>query len=249
MKKLLIGCLFLVNACLSPSATATSVPESTPTSPPRTPTIPATVTQEFTSTPTLPPTPIPLFFTEEFDSTLESWTSFLTSGEVMPFVSLENGSLTLSFSSPNTWYYALHNSHDYGQVHVDTKFNSAGNQPVSLGLICNYSEKDGWLEFNVSTDGTYNVLYGRLIATGIAQYKPIANDTSEYLTFERTDYEIGLTCEPDLLWLYINGKLFRKLDVSRFELNGGKTGIAAAVFDNVPVTAYFEWFKVSEPTE
>jgi hypothetical protein len=254
MKKLsLIGCLALLVACLPPSGIEQGTPtlalDPMPTATVRTPTVIASVTPAFTSAPIPSPTSIPLFFTEEFDSTLESWTSFLTSGESTPRVDLRSGSLDIVFSSPNTWYYALHNAHEYERIHVDAKFDSSGNQPATIGVICNYDEEDGWFEFNLSTDGTYSVLYGQLIATDIAQYRPIVNETSEYLTPGRTDYEIGLTCEPGLLWLYINGKLFRKLDVARFELDGGKVGLAAAIFENTPVTAHFDWFRVSQPAE
>ena len=248
MKKIfLIGLLALTAACQT--ATSTLAPESTPTAPPQTPTMPATVPPAPTFTPTSLPTPVPQYLTDEFDSTLGVWSSLLTSGETTPQICFENGSLQLAFSSPHTWFYAIHNAHDYETVHLDAKFNSSGSQPVTTGLICNYSEANGWLEYNFSTDGTYNILRGQWVATGIAQYLPVINDGSEYLTPERTDYEIGITCEPKTLWLYINGKLFRKLDISHFELTGGKVGIAAAVFENVPVTAYFEWFKVSKPTE
>ncbi len=248
MKKfLLIGLLALTVACQS--ATSIPAPESTPTTPPQTPTISVTDTPAFTATPAPSPTPIPLFFTEEFDLDLGAWISFQTSGDSNPQVSTQNGLLVISFSSPHTWYYAIHNAYDYLKVHVDTKFDSTNAETNSMGLVCMYSDANGWYEYNLSSDGTYNILFGQWLTQGIAQYKPIVSDTTEYLTRGRTDYEIGITCEKDILLLYINSKLFRKLDVSRYGLEKGKVGIDAAAFENAPVTAYFEWFKVSEPTE
>jgi hypothetical protein len=143
----------------------------------------------------------------------------------------------------------IHNAHDYFRIHVAAKFNSTDASTASMGLVCMYNEAKGWYEYNISSDGTYNILLGQWLAQGLAQYKPIVHGSSEYLTPGRTDYEIGLTCEKDFLWLYINGKLFRKLDVARFGLDRGKVGIAAAVFENAPVTAYFESFEASEPAE
>jgi len=253
MKKLLIGCLFLITACASPSggrsATATPTPESTSTAPPQTPTVTATVTQTLAPTPTITSTPIPLYFNEDFDSDLSGWTSFITNGDSAPEVTLTNGMLSLSFLTPNTWYYAIHNAHDYSLVHVDTSFNSTDPETASMGLICMYSEKKGWFEYTFSSDGTYNLLLGQWLAEGIARYTPIIHDTTEYLTRGRTNYEIGITCEEKVLWLYIGGKLFRKIDVSRYGLKEGKVGIAAAVFENAPVTASFDWFRVREPDE
>jgi hypothetical protein len=247
MKKILFGCLILIAACQQ--TTPTSIPESTPTISLQTPTAPAAVPPTLTSTPAFTPTPIPLFFTEEFNSDLGAWTSFLTSGETVPRVFIQSDSLVIDFSRPHTWYYAVHNPHEYSDVHMDAKFDSAGNRPVSLGLMCMYSENEGWFEYNISTDGTYSILLGQWLANGIARYTPIVNDESEYLTPGRTDYEIGITCQPEFLWLSVNGKLFKKINVARYELTGGKVGITAAAFQNVPVTAVFEWFKVSEPIE
>ncbi len=63
------------------------------------------------------------------------------------------------------------------------------------------------------------------LADGIAQYTPIATDSTEYLQAGNLNYEIGLTCQENTLLLYINGKLFRKLDVTRYGLTEGKIGI------------------------
>jgi len=248
MKKiLLIGCLTLAAAC-QPAA-PTSAPFSTPFATVQPPTVTATAAPTFTPTPAHTPTPIPLFFTENFDSDPAAWSSFQTSGESTPVVNTQDGSLSIDFSSPNTWYYAIHNAHDYTNVHVDAAFDSGGNEPLAMGLICMYSENKGWLEYNFSTDGTYNILRGEWLATGIARYTPIANDASEYLVPGRTEYEIGITCETKTLWLYINGKLFKKINIERYQMMEGKVGIAAAVFENAPATATFDWFKVSEPGE
>jgi hypothetical protein len=248
MKKfLLAGCLLIAAACQP--VTATPAPKSTPPAPRQTPTIPATVTQTLTPTLTFTPTLVPLYFSEEFDSDLSAWNSFVTSGDSPPQVSLQNGSLTLSFASPNTWYYAIHNAHDYSLIHVDASFDSTDSETTSLGLICMYSENGGWFEYTFSSEGTYNLLLGQWLAEGVARYTPIVYDSTEYLSLGRTDYEIGLTCEEKVLWLYIDGKLFRKLNVARYGLKEGKIGIAAAVYENVPVTAYFDWFRVSEPAK
>ncbi len=252
-KALLIGLLAFTTACLSPSGgqsvTATPAPASTPTAQPHTPTVTATVTPTSIPSPTITSTPVPLYFNEEFDSDLSAWTSFITNGDSAPEVTLADGTLNLDFTQPNTWYYAIHNAHDYSLVHVEASFNSTDPETASVGLICMYNEKKGWFEYTFSSDGTYNLLLGQWLAQGIARYTPIVHNTTEYLTRGRTNYEIGITCEEKVLWLYIDGKLFRKIDVSRYGLREGKVGIAAAVFENVPATASFDWFRVSAPGE
>jgi hypothetical protein len=246
MKKLflLIGCLALTSACQSatPTLQAESTPTATSTPPPT-----ATVTQTFTPAPTLTSTPVPLFFTDDFNSDLGAWVSFQTGGVESPSVKLENDFLRIDFSTPDTWYYAIHSAHDYPAVFVSAKFS--GTPTGSLGVICNYDEAKGWFEFNVASDGTYTILFGQWLADGIAQYTPIANETSEYLKDGKLEYEIGLTCQGNLLLPHINGKLFRKVDVSRFELTTGRVGVNASSFGEIPMIATFDWFKVEEPAE
>lgn len=197
-----------------------------------------------TPVPVFTPTPIPLYFTDEFTSAIDGWASFQTGGNQAPSVKFEYGTLKLDFNTPDTWYFAVQNAHQYSKVFVSTRFS--GTTSGSAGLICNYSEENGWYEFNVSQDGTYAVLYGQWLAPEIARYSLISMNSSEYLKPGLFGYEIGLTCIENTLFLHINGKLFRKLDVSRYGLHDGKIGLTAASFDEVPMTLTFEWIKVAE---
>jgi hypothetical protein len=239
-----IGIAFLT-ACASPTSVPTQAELSSPITATQTPLPTATATMTFTPAPTFTPTPIPLFFTEEFNTDLGAWASFQTGGAAAPAVNLENDFLRIDFPAPNTWYYAIYNAHEYSGVFVSAKFS--GTPTGSIGVICNYSESNGWYEFNVSSDGTYSILFGQLLAEGIAQYTPIAVDSSEYLTAGNLDYEIGMTCQDNILLPHINGKLFRKMDVSRYGLTEGEIGINASSFDEVPTLATVDWVKVSEP--
>ena len=132
-------------------------------------------------------------------------------------------------------------------VHLEASIASTGSSANYMGLICSYTEQDGWFEFNISSDGSYNVLYGQWLGVGVASYMPIADGGSEYINTGNATNEIGLSCQADTLQLYINRKLFRNIDVSRFELSGGKVGLAVASFQEVPVILGFDWVKVSEP--
>ena len=227
MKKyILLGCLILITACQN--ATPTPQAESTPTITLPTQSQPATATVTFTPAPILTATPVPLYFTDEFNTAdTSAWTSFQTGGETLPTLAIENGLLRFDLSAPNSWYYALHSTHEYTDVNVTAKFD--GPPSGSTGLICRYSE-NGWYEFNIASDGTYNVLFGQLLGDGIANYLPIASDPTEYLTPGVMDYEIGLACQQNFLSLSINGKLFRKLDVARFDLPKGITTDGTALY-------------------
>ena len=213
----------------TPTALPSSTPEPTPTFTPP------------------PPTPLPRYFTEEFDGALPDWAILQSNQMTPPGVRVEDGALTFDLGLPFQWVYAVFGSQEYTDVRVDGLVQSRGTGPEALGLICRYSEANGWYEFNVSSDGTYSVLFGQWLAEGVATYTPIASDYSEYLQQGGAQNEVGLACQGDILSLYLNGKLFRNLDVSRFGLAEGRLGLTAASFENIPVTAAFEWVRVSQP--
>lgn len=249
MKKLLIGCLLLIAACQSPANaptpeatlfTTATVPAS-PTPVPVTDTPAPTPTLEFT------PTPLPRLFTNEFDSSLAGWTILQAGNDAVPIIKTENSSLILQMDSPFVWAYAIYDSQDYNDIRIDARFTNQAGSPASIGLICRYSETDGWLEYNVSTDGTYNVLYGQWLATGIADYLPVLSASSSVIQSSGSSQEIGLICSGTTLSLFIDQTLIRSVDVSRFELTSGKVGITASSFENIPVIAAFDWVKISEP--
>jgi hypothetical protein len=243
MKKLFhLGVLILSIACNGVTPRPTQTRQA----------LPVPSKESITSTPAVTPAPastatlVPLFFTEEFSADLSAWTFFQTGGETIASTALENDSLHLSISSPYTWYYGIQTSHKYKNVSVSAKFT--GTPSGSIGLICRYGES-GWYEFNIASDGTYSVLLGQSLSEGIAQYTPIATAEGQYLQRGNLDYEIGLACQENNLLLYINDKPFRKLDVAHYGLTEGAVGITASSFEEIPMTATFDWLTVSEVSQ
>jgi len=249
MKKLLLGCFLVITACQP--ATPTSVAPLFPTVTSSPAPLPATVTPPPTASPTLEytPTPFPRLFTDEFDATLAGWVILQAGSESVPNIKTENSNLILQLDSPFTWIYSVYGAQDYDNIRIDTQFTNQAGSPAAIGLICRYSETDGWLEYNVSTDGTYNVLYGRWLANGIADYLliPSASGTLRNMQPSGAPQEIGLICSGNTLSLFVGQTLIRSVDVSRYELASGKVGVTASSFENTPVVAAFNWVKVSEP--
>jgi hypothetical protein len=248
MKKqiLLLGFLFLTacqSAATAPSSVAPLFPTATfsPTQAPVTAPPAVTATLEFTAT------PFPRLFTDEFDGSLAGWTVLQAGSEAAPNVKTENSKLSLQMDSPYTWAYALYGAQDYQDVRIDVQFANQAGSPASIGLICRYSETEGWLEYNVSTDGTYNVLRGKWLASGIADYVPIVNGSSSAIQPSGAVQQIGLVCSGTTLSFSIDQNVIRTIDISRYKLAEGKIGIVAASFENAPVVAAFDWVKVSEP--
>ncbi|MDQ3005620.1 MAG: hypothetical protein M3R47_09595 [Chloroflexota bacterium] len=250
MKKiLLIGCLILITACQSTSGGQTETPAPAPSSTatvPPTP-IPFTVTPEPTATLALSPTPFPRFFTDEFDSSLAGWVILQAGNESVPNIKTENSNFILQMDSPFSWLYAIYEAQDYANVRIDAQFTNQAGSPSSMGLICRYSEEDGWFEYNVSTDGSYNLLYGSWLAVGIADYLPITDGASNLIQPSGAPQLIGLVCSDTALALYINDTIIRNVDVANYGLTEGKVGITASSYENTPVVVALERMIVSEP--
>ena len=246
MKKLLLfGVLLLTSACQS--ATPTLTPSFFPTSTPPPSPIPATASPVPSPTLQVSPTPFPRLFTEEFDASLTGWVILQAGNDAVPNIKNGNSHLLLQMDFPYTWLYALYGAQDYTDIRIDTQFENRALTPSSAGLLCRYSDKDGWFEYNVSTDGTYNVLYGRWLSVGIAEYLPIKDGTSNEIQPSGTTQKIGLACSDSTLWLYINDKLIRKVDVGHYELTAGKVGVAAASYENTPIVIGIDSVTISEP--
>lgn len=247
MKKLLLGFLFFITACQSATSTPPLTASLVPTDTPLPTLLPDTPTPE--PTPTLEPSPtaLPRFFTNEFDASLAGWVILQAGNDSVPNIKTENGALLLQMDSPFTWLYALYGAENYADVRIDTQFTNRAGTPAAVGLVCRYGEEQGWFEFNVSTDGSYSILFGKWLAVGIAEYLPITDDgSSAIIQPSGATQTIGLLCEGNTLSLYSNDTVLRRVDVERFQLEEGKVGLAASSFDNIPILAAFDWVRVSE---
>ncbi len=244
MKKLLIGCLVLITACQPATPAPASLLVPTATLPPTL--IPVTVTPQPTPTLEPSPTPFPRFFTTEFDPSLAGWVILQAGNDSVSNIKTENSNLIMQMDSPFTWFYVLYSAQEYANVRVEAQFENRAGSPSSIGLICRYSEEHGWFEYNVSTDGTYNVLYGRWLTVGIADYLPILSASSNAIQPSGASQHVGLTCSDTTLSLSVNETIIRNVDVARYELTEGKVGVTVSSFENIPVITVFDWVKVSE---
>lgn len=245
MKKfLLIGCLILIAACQTTTPTPAPLPSPTATIPPTA--VPVTDTPAPTPTHAPSPTPFPRFFTNEFDSPLVDWAILQAGNDFLPNIKTENSSLLLQMDSPYSWAYVVNGAQKYANVRIDTQFENRGGSPASVGLLCRYSEENGWFEYNVSTGGTYNLLYGKWLTTGIADYFPITDGSSNLIQPSGAPQQIGLICSETTVTLLIDETIIRSVDVARYELAEGNVGITAASYENTPILAAINWVKVSE---
>jgi hypothetical protein len=248
MKKIFfLAFVILITACQPATPTPVAPLSSTATVPATQTTIPVTDTPQPTLTPEFTPTPLPRFFTDEFDVSPAGWDILQAGSEATPTIRNENSHLILQMDAPYNWVYAVYGAQDYGDIRVDAQFTNQAGSPASIGLVCRYSETHGWLEYNVSTDGTYSLLYGNWLASGIADYFPIMDGGSNLIQPSGATQEVGMVCSGTTVSLLVDQTVIRNIDVSRYELTNGKVGITASAFENAPVVAAFNWVKVSEP--
>lgn len=245
MKKvLLIGFFLLVlSACNLPASTrADETPlTQTPLTTPGTAATSQAIAPTETIVPSPTPEPFPLFFTDEFDTESSYWEFLQTGGASAPTTTVQNGTLRIDLSSPDTWLIGIHNANTYENVFVHT---TATVSPTgAVGLICRYSE-DGWYEFDAASDGNYSLLLGQWLSEGVVKYVPIVTDVSNKLT-ETTTNEVGIFCQDNFVQLYVNDTMINRVEVTNYGLAEGHIGISAASLKDAATSVIFEKIQSS----
>jgi hypothetical protein len=190
--------------------------------------------------------PVPRLFTEQFDGILPYWTfEQIDNGQAASDPFARSGFLVFDLNGPNQWVYALYSEPAYTDIRVDAHADVLAGEGGAFGVVCRYGEEQGWYEFNIYADQTYELLFGQWLAQGMARYTPLVRGTSEKIKSDAD--QIGLLCEGSTLTPFINGVQMRSWQDNRFGLKEGKIGLSAASFESVPFTIGFDWFKGSEP--
>jgi hypothetical protein len=234
----------LVAAC-RPAATATPLPptQAQPPSPaaeasPSPSPVPAAPTGTFA--------PAPLAFTEQFDGDLPYWTfQQIDNGEPAAVPGTEGGFLVFDLMGRDQWFYALYRVPAYTDIRVDAQVEVRAGGTGAFGIVCRYAEQQGWFEFNIYADQTYELLFGQWLSPGLARYTPLFSGESEKIKADAN--EIGLLCQGNTLTPFINGTQMRRWQDTRVGLKQGQVGISVASFESVPFTIAYDWLKVSEP--
>lgn len=186
-----------------------------------------------------------LYFVEEFDDDLMDWSKFLMSGDESKIdVFTENGRLVFDLPSQNSWVYLLYDGHSYSNVHIETLADNLGKNTNNVSLICNYTERFGWYEFNISNGGKYDILIFSKIDGG---YHELVSGGSRNLRMGRDVNTYAVTCQGNKLSLYINGVLEKEFTDKKFNLREGQVGLGVSSFCVIPVLVEFDYFGISEP--
>ena len=245
LQRLPLFLLIILLAACQPAAISTTLPPTETELP-----LPSATASPSPSpapaTPTATLAPAPFAFTEQFDGSLPYWTfQQVDNGHPAADPNVENGFLVFDLTGPDQWVYALYNTPTYADVRVDAQTDLPAAGIGAFGIICRYSEDQGWYEFNVYADQTYVLLFGQWLAQGVARYTPLFRNGSEKVKTDAN--QISLLCQGNTITPFINGVQMRSWQDNKFGLKTGKIGISAASFGSGPFTVAYDWLKVSQP--
>lgn len=221
-----------------------------PTSPPPTQT-PAPVTQPTAEVPSDPePTEEVVlankpFRLEEFENDIDMWSWFITSGrEDKTDIYRDRGRIVFELLDEDIYAYLMYDEYYYEDVKISTLVENRGKNTNSVSLVCRYDKNIGWYEFNIGSDGLYNILrYDGTLEDG--EYIFLANGGSNQIRTGQEFNEYTVSCEDDVLILWINGK--ETQSIKDRTLKEGLVGISASSYYVTPIIVEFEYVDISLP--
>ncbi|MBP9676332.1 MAG: hypothetical protein KBD67_06290 [Anaerolineaceae bacterium] len=187
------------------------------------------------------------YFIETFTEGLGNWSYFIMNStpelERKAEVYGDDRGLRVKLDGYNIWYYLLYDPFTYGDVRIDTEVQNGGVPSNSVSLVCRYDDELGWYEFNISSDGTYNILYyDAVIYKG---YKLLADGASKNINLGRDKNIYTIICQDRSLSLYTNDVHVKT--VEHKDLTRGLVGIGLSSYESYPVIMTIPWFEISQP--
>jgi hypothetical protein len=191
------------------------------------------------------PTPaVPLYFTEEFDGSLDRWQTIGDASQVK--LPPENGSLHFQLSQKDGQtpsVYLINNASPYNDVQVEAVTTNNGNNSNGVDLICRLNE-NGWYEFEVSNTGLYDIY---AIDTPNNSYVTLGSGNSSAIKTGLAQNTYTAICKGNELTLLVNGVLVTTIQETKFIFTEGRIGIGVSSLQGFPVDVSVESVKVSEP--
>jgi len=203
--------------------------------------------------PTVPPPPqSSKFFKEEFNSdVLGNWTNFVTLGDPKSSkskakVTVEDGNLVFRMEDTDLYSYLIYDKQTYEDVRVEVSAFNRGKNNNNVSLICRYSA-DGWYEFNIASNGLFNIL--AYDATGVVHkgYNALVTDGSNAIKMGNETNVYVAVCSGRNLQLYINGEDSASFTDNKYGLRDGKVGVSVSSFNVYPIIVEIDYFDIQAP--
>lgn len=188
---------------------------------------------------------MPAFFTEEFDGDLSSYSYFMLNGDEDKMdLYTDNGRLIFDLQGNYQYVYVLYDEYTYDEVMISLVAENRAKNTNDVSLVCNYSERDGWYEFNISNGGLYDILVYSEIDGG---YFTMQSGGSKNIKTGRATNEYTAICKGSKLALYINGVLEKEFEDTRYRLREGQVGFGVSSFDVLPILVEVDSFLIDIP--
>jgi len=160
---------------------------------------------------------------------------------------VEGGSYLFEITRRMIYAYSYYEAFSYSDVRVDARIDSRNVNANKAGLICRYSEKEGWYEFSIANNGLYNIYFAKPNAQGLITYRRIADGGSNKVNVGNASNEYSIICQGNKLSLYINGDLIKQTSDDLSTLRSGKIGVSVTSANSLPVIVGYDWIEISEP--
>ncbi len=185
------------------------------------------------------------YYVEEFEGDLSSWSYFLMRGDENKMdLYTDFGRLVFDLQGTDQWVYVLYDEYYYSDVRIDVEAENLGKNTNNVSLVCNYSDRFGWYEFNISNGGLYSILvYSELDG----DYFTLASGGSTNVRMGRDVNTYTAICQGNKLTLYVNGVLEREHVDTKYNLKEGLVGVSVSSFDVLPILVELEYFSISVP--
>ena len=187
----------------------------------------------------------PAYFVEDFDGDISSWSYFLMNGhESLMDLYTDNSRLIFDLQGTYQWVYFLYDEYTYDSVQLDLYAENRGKNTNNVSLVCNYTDRDGWYEFNISNGGLYDILVYSEID---GDYYTLQSGGSTNVNMGRADNLYTAICDGNYLALYINGVFEKEVIDNRYNLRAGQVGFSVSSFDVTPILVEVDFFSIGLP--
>jgi hypothetical protein len=195
----------------------------------------------------VPPTVGPQeFFTEEFgeNSDRSNWAYYTLGSGTDSNLSIEPSSdgLTFDLGDDNLYVYYMYDVMTYKNTKLTIVAENQGVNNNNVSLVCRFdSDKSRWYEYSFESGGVW-FLYA--YDDG---YNVIDNGGSNDLKQGKAVNEYGLTCEGNVITMYINGKMLKSYTDREYNFGEGQVGFNISSLNVLPVIVNVQSFDIAEP--
>jgi hypothetical protein len=246
MKKIVISTLLVLvvalSACGTPAASEPQAPAATN---------PPVVAQATVETAPQPPA-LQQYYTENFDGSMDNWTTYFFPPNNAPFTTspidkaelkFDDGYMKVELLSTYIGAFATFDAFEYTDVRLDARIENHGANTNDYALMCRFS-KDGWYEFNIMSSGLWFINYmDTTRKDGTIVFNQLADGGTTIIKQDTNEY--GMSCIGNTIVVYINGDQIKVVNNSA--LTSGKVAVQVYSLDITGVDLWTDWLKISQP--